>query len=733
MRGVGIASRLSEDFLLPSDWITEERRVGSEFRITYRSPAGRCFTSRTAVQEFLAGPRITAIEADTADSPSMDESGSEYFPTPRKGRRLQAILEESTTSIAQQEQPENCLFFTELRAFTTLLEGISAQRKCSTEGCLGTLVPISVDRTGLGGGARIQLACDECTSSNLVFNTSTYVQDSRRHVASLSIALAFLLTGHVHSGYHKTLGRGIGIPALHRNTFYMVEKEAYPHIQRMLQSMCECAKEEMKAMGAEELGGWKNAVTTADGCWLTRGHFSQNFTFIIKNYQKNTILWYGHLCMRGSDDVVEEPLYPGTAKSAEGHLAGKLFQQAKEEGCQVSVNWQDSDSSSAKAITTVYPLVSIMYCSGHVGRAHAHQLVDLKAKKAFTKTYKDNHRAKHPSVDSVTCCCANSKHRAGCGCITEDFIRSARVNHFLVCIQSGKDAQLYATRIRELGKYHARGIHQWEGGKCSFHPSTVCSCGNCDDEDNLLCEGKPYESRFTLSCELHSLGYEVECEKRASNAGSVIHPIMGRGHSNLCEAAFNVLPRFRSKSLAIHCLSYITLSNWGLIMSCSPDTSPYVSLFERMGLPILDGMEEIWQEDMEARLKYLGKKKKDEVKKYRNEMKSARVAEQQERKQWVKRQQIIHSYGTQEDELDIEQGEMVDSESTIYSRIGGVHSMEGESEGILLVTGPHTQGTGNKMATSQASGKGKDRKPCKCGSRTHSRVSFHGCPLNKHS
>ena len=72
MRGVGIASRLSEDFLLPSDWITEERRVGSEVRIMYRSPAGRCFTSRTAVQEFLAGPTMTAIKADTVDSP-IDE------------------------------------------------------------------------------------------------------------------------------------------------------------------------------------------------------------------------------------------------------------------------------------------------------------------------------------------------------------------------------------------------------------------------------------------------------------------------------------------------------------------------------------------------------------------------------------------------------------------------------------------------------------------------------------
>ena len=58
-----------------------------------------------------------------------------------------------------------------------------------------------------------------------------------------------------------------------------------------------------------------------------------------------------------------------------------------------------------------------------------------------------------------------------------------------------------------------------------------------------------------------------------------------------------------------------------------------LSLFQRMGLPILDGMEEIWKEDMEGKLKALGEKKTDKVKRYRNEMKSAHVAEQQERKQ----------------------------------------------------------------------------------------------------
>ena len=44
-----------------------------------------------------------------------------------------------------------------------------------------------------------------------------------------------------------------------------------------------------------------------------------------------------------------------------------------------------------------------------------------------------------------------------------------------------------------------------------------------------------------VSC---TLGYKIECERRASSTESAIHTVMGRGHSNLCKAAFNVLPRF---------------------------------------------------------------------------------------------------------------------------------------------------------------------------------------------
>ena len=89
----------------------------------------------------------------------------------------------------------------------------------------------------------------------------------------------------------------------------------------------------MKNLPSDKLGSWQRAVTTSDGCWHIRGFFSQNGTFVIRNWLTGALLWYGHACMRGSDPIITDELYEGTAKSIEGYLAGILFEKAKEEGC----------------------------------------------------------------------------------------------------------------------------------------------------------------------------------------------------------------------------------------------------------------------------------------------------------------------------------------------------------------------------------------------------------------
>ena len=49
----------------------------------------------------------------------------------------------------------------------------------------------------------------------------------------------------------------------------------------------------------------------------------------------------------------------------------------------------------------------------------------------------------------------------------------------------------FVRRITALPK-HARDEHEWEGGRCDFHPLKVCTRKKCEDKESIECEGKPY-------------------------------------------------------------------------------------------------------------------------------------------------------------------------------------------------------------------------------------------------
>ena len=156
----------------------------------------------------------------------------------------------------------------------------------------------------------------------------------------------------------------------------------------------------------------------------------------------NSLLYVVHLCMRGNDSVIDDELFEGTAKAAEGHAAEFAFGLARDDNMHIEVHWQDGDSSSANSLRVNYP-----------------------------------------------------------------------------------------------------------------------------DDDELTCDGKLYATKCPLTCPLHALAYEIECDEHASHAHDLIHPVLGRGHSNLPEASHNVLVRFRSKNLHLHRLHYITSTNLGLCQS----------------------------------------------------------------------------------------------------------------------------------------------------------------------
>ena len=279
-----------------------------------------------------------------------------------------------------------------------------------------------VEPEGVGGTINITFACNSCELRNVKFQGSALVEGSKRTVVGLAIAVAFFISGHGFAQFERTLKQCLGIGVVSKNKYYEVIKLVYPKICEILDGMCEDEKERMRNLPEEQLGSWARAVLTSDGVWHTRGHFSKNGSFIVKNYLTGGLCWYGHKCMRGGDEVIEEELYEGTAKSMEGVLAGECYGAVKEEGCVVEVVWQDGDSTSAKSVTKHHPNAGIYKCGGHVGRAHANNLKEAAKRKEFSADMKARHRAKFPEVDSAKCAC--KKHKR-CGCFSDAFIQGA--------------------------------------------------------------------------------------------------------------------------------------------------------------------------------------------------------------------------------------------------------------------------------------------------------------------
>ena len=318
-------------------------------------------------------------DSDSSVSVQVSDNDSLYIPLPERPLPLKASC---------VDLPHKMVFM-DLSQLDQFVDTINKLRGCKTPRCDGALIPVNVNSSGLGGAICISYSCSKCTSKHAVFETSSKYQLGKMSAISMCVQVAFILAGSTHATYYKTLHHALGMDAVSAVPFLDTIKRMYPVVKEMLDEVCEIAKHEMKGKKEDELGSWKRAVTAADGTWQTRGWHSKNATFSIRNYLNGALLYYKHLCQKGRDEIIQEELYAGTSKAAEGHAACETFRKAKEEGMQVAVHWQDADSSSANAVAAVFPEADIMVCGGHAGRAHKKQLEVRSKQKAFTAALRE--------------------------------------------------------------------------------------------------------------------------------------------------------------------------------------------------------------------------------------------------------------------------------------------------------------------------------------------------------
>ena len=98
--------------------------------------------------------------------------------------------------------------------------------------------------------------------------------------------MAFICSGANYAQYETVLG-SMGMHPVPDYKFYETIKLMEGPTTELLDE--QRAKEEMKNAPSSNIGSWDRAVTVADGAWMTRGHHSQNFTFHVRDYVRNSV------------------------------------------------------------------------------------------------------------------------------------------------------------------------------------------------------------------------------------------------------------------------------------------------------------------------------------------------------------------------------------------------------------------------------------------------------------
>ncbi len=261
------------------------------------------------------------LETTGSDLASEDSDTDVASETPVIKRKLDPEFVLDTPQrrgLAEFPGLSNGLFVDQTSQFQGFIDQVNETSKCATPSCEGKLKPDSVKLVGLGGAVDIAYSCTGCLQRQLTFNSSIQHEASGQTAIGLALQVAFIAAGCNHAQYKKVLAHTFGMYAVSSTQFYSTLRMMYPHVTSMVDEQCDLAKEQMKAKPAAEIGSFENAVTTADGAWLTRGFHSQNFSYQVRDYLTGALLYYQHLCQKGGDNICEGGLFGGTSKAAEG-------------------------------------------------------------------------------------------------------------------------------------------------------------------------------------------------------------------------------------------------------------------------------------------------------------------------------------------------------------------------------------------------------------------------------
>ena len=223
------------------------------------------------------------------------------------------------------------------------------------------------------------LAFDASTLSQFVQDTSVRIQTSgvTLHVHDSTWSwnqhysvLSFLLNGHLHAEYTKLSG-WLGLPPCGKSLWQRIIERLEPHVTELAEWSCKTVRERIEKRGDKDK--W---VASFDGFYLTRGHYSNNYSATIHDYHEGGIAWFCHRTKKGAGHN-----WAGTSSGAESDMLEEVLGKVKKSDFVVQELVTDKDSTTNAIFCKHFPEGTVTYCSNHCTKNLHKHLEKLKKNK----------------------------------------------------------------------------------------------------------------------------------------------------------------------------------------------------------------------------------------------------------------------------------------------------------------------------------------------------------------
>ena len=178
------------------------------------------------------------------------------------------------------------------------------------------------------------------------------------------------MNGQLFAEYNR-VSHMLGLPHCSEKHWRDIVSWLGEHVTKIAQWSC---LQVLKSI--EERGDKETWVTSFDGYYLTRGHYSNNSSATLHDYSTGRIAYFKHRTKRGMGHNWE-----GTSGGAEADMFNEILLEARKDGFTITEVVTDKDSSMNAIYCKHFPEGTITYCSNHNAKTMHNDLQKVKSAK----------------------------------------------------------------------------------------------------------------------------------------------------------------------------------------------------------------------------------------------------------------------------------------------------------------------------------------------------------------